>query len=388
MKILMIAPQPFFTERGTPIAVRAAATVLGAAGHDVDLLVLHEGADIAIPGVHIIRSARPPGIGPVPVGFSLAKLACDVQLSWAAWRLINRKRYDVVHAVEEAVFPALAARRFSRFRLVWDMDSLLVDQMMEAGGWKGNAAAWLRPLEQMAARGADLLLPVCPAIAEAAARMAPGKPIHVLPDIAVPAPSGPRPTHVANLRAALPDRAVLALYVGNLEPYQGVDDAIAAMALLPDDSRVQLVVVGGTDVHRTQAQSRATAAGIADRVTLAGPMPLEHLPHLLAQADILLSPRRSGVNTPMKIYAYMASGRPIVATAIRSHDQVLDNSMAVLVPPGASDLASALVRLQHDPAQAALLGRAARTKAETQFSAAAFARRLLDAYKLLEPNRY
>ena len=66
MKILVVAPQPFYTERGTPIAVKLLVETLAQAGHAVDLLVYHQGADVSIPGVRLLRAGRPPLIGPVP----------------------------------------------------------------------------------------------------------------------------------------------------------------------------------------------------------------------------------------------------------------------------------------------------------------------------------
>ena len=61
MKILFLAPQPFYTERGTPIAVKLAVTALCRDGHQVDLLTYHQGQDIDIPGMRLFRAGRPPG---------------------------------------------------------------------------------------------------------------------------------------------------------------------------------------------------------------------------------------------------------------------------------------------------------------------------------------
>ena len=110
MKILFLAPQPFYTERGTPIAVRLAVTSLCREGHQVDLLTYPEGEDIAIPGMRLLRAGRPPGVKRIPIGFSIKKLLCDLWLLFAAFELLRRERYDVVHAVEESVFIALLAR--------------------------------------------------------------------------------------------------------------------------------------------------------------------------------------------------------------------------------------------------------------------------------------
>ena len=61
MKILFLAPQPFYTERGTPIAVRLAVASLCREGHQVDLLTYPEGEDIELPGMRLFRAGRPPG---------------------------------------------------------------------------------------------------------------------------------------------------------------------------------------------------------------------------------------------------------------------------------------------------------------------------------------
>ena len=56
MKILMIAPQPFFEPRGTPISVRQRLTGLTMLGHQVDLATYHLGEDVDLPGLTIYRT--------------------------------------------------------------------------------------------------------------------------------------------------------------------------------------------------------------------------------------------------------------------------------------------------------------------------------------------
>ena len=81
---------------------------------------------------------------------------------------------------------------------------------------------------------------------------------------------------------------------------------------------------------------------------------------LVAAADVLVSPRVKGVNTPMKIYAYLNSGKPILATDIESHSQVLDSTIAVLEPPVAERFADGICRLADDARlREELAGRAA-----------------------------
>ena len=82
----------------------------------------------------------------------------------------------------------------------------------------------------------------------------------------------------------------------------------------------------------------------------------------------------------MKVYSYMAAGKAIVATSIRSHLQVLDPATAALVEPQAESLAAALQRLVEDESLRRRLGEAARDKVEREYSLEKYRQTLTDAY--------
>ena len=106
---------PIYTERGSPIATRLMVETLLDLGHEVELLVYHEGDDIDHDGLTLHRIASPPGIHDVPIGLSVRKLVCDVWLARTFTKLVWTGRFDVIHAGEEAaeetlqVFEALTA---------------------------------------------------------------------------------------------------------------------------------------------------------------------------------------------------------------------------------------------------------------------------------------
>ena len=110
-RILVVAPQPFYEDRGTPIAVRQVLQALGELGRSVDLLTFPIGNDIGVPGLSILRSANPFGFQRVPIGLSLRKVILDVPLVWALRRIVDPARYSCIHAVEEAAFPAAVLAR-------------------------------------------------------------------------------------------------------------------------------------------------------------------------------------------------------------------------------------------------------------------------------------
>jgi glycosyltransferase involved in cell wall biosynthesis len=382
MRILLVAPQPFYQERGTPIAVRMLVEVLCGQGHAVDLLTYHEGADLEIEGLRILRTPALPGLRHIPIGISWKKLVCDLLISGRLLGLALSHRYDVIHAVEEAVFPAILLRSSARARVVYDMDSLLGESLVSK--WRLlRPAEWaLRAMERAVIRRADAVFAVCSDLAQHVSVDAPGVPVFLIEDVALPSQQffgGAEP-----LRELLDIRGPFALYVGNLQRYQGIEQIVRAMAQLPEALDLTLVLIGGAeeDVVRTRALVRKLH--LQQRVHLLGPRPLAQLTGFLTQADILVSPRLRGSNTPMKVYSYMNSGRALLATRILSHTQVLDDDCALLVEPNPQALAKGLATLTADDALRARLGAAARWRARERYSVEAFREKVRAAYRTLE----
>ncbi|HET7608418.1 MAG TPA: glycosyltransferase, partial [Gammaproteobacteria bacterium] len=330
MRILVVAPQPFYQERGTPIATRLLLEALQAAGHSVDVLTYHVGEDPKLPGVHVFRAPAVPFVRDVPIGFSLRKLLCDVALLWRLFTLTRRSRYDVLHAVEEAVFLSLLVRAFAGrrstlgsdkldrlgCRVVYDMDSSLPEQLLGKYAALRFVDGVLRRLERLAIAQSDLVLAVCNDLAIRARSYATGTPIDVVEDVSLLGSGGAK-GETENLRRGLLYGELLVLYVGNLEHYQGVDLMLDAIAKL-ESPPMKFVAVGGNHEAVVAYRRRVAELGLGGQVAFIGARPLAQLGPLLEQADVLVSPRLQGQNTPMKLYSYLAAGKAVLATRIRS----------------------------------------------------------------------
>src|SRR5688572_28951910 len=94
----MLAPEPFFEPRGTPFSEYHRLRALTDLGHHVDLVTYPFGADVAMPNLRIIRSARPPFIHGVRIGPSAAKVVLDAFLAVTILRQARRARYDAIHS--------------------------------------------------------------------------------------------------------------------------------------------------------------------------------------------------------------------------------------------------------------------------------------------------
>jgi glycosyltransferase involved in cell wall biosynthesis len=378
MHVLVIAPQPFYQERGTPIATKLLVEALQAAGHEVDVLTYHVGDDPKLPGVRVFRAPAVPFVREVPIGFSLRKVLCDLALLWRLVTLTRRHRYDVLHAVEEAVFLSLLVRGF-RSRVVYDMDSSLPEQLVGKYATLRFMDGALRRLERLAIARSDLVLAVCEDLATRARGYATRTPVDVVEDVSLlgdDAAGNP----VENLRRELPAGALLALYVGNLERYQGVDVMLDALAKL-ESRPLKFIAIGGAPESVAAYRARAAALGLGSTAVFLGARPVRELGAYLEQADLLVSPRLSGHNTPMKLYSYLAAGKAILATRIRSHTQVLSDETAMLVEPSSAELARGLDALLRSPALRERLGLAARRLAATRYSLTQFRASIATAYR-------
>ena len=389
MRILLIAPQPFFSQRGTPINVRQMVQTLCEAGHEVHLATYPMGEAVEMPNLVIHRAWPVPGVRAVPIGFSWRKVALDAMLALRVWALLAGKRFDVVHAVEESVFFALPPALLRGIPVIYDLDSWLSDQLAYGGRVKSPAILkMLRGMERAALLRSSLAITVSASLSEAVRAMHPGALVAQIEDSPIEeALRAPDPARMTGLRESfgIGERRAI-VYTGNLESYQGIELlllAFARVASMREDAA--LVLVGGSPAQIGAVRARAAELGIDDRVVLVGQRPAEEMPEWMAMGRLLVSPRLHGGNTPLKLFSYMWSATPIVATNLPTHTQVLDASSAMLCAPTAESMASAIVAVLDDPARFASLGLTARARVARDYSREAFRRKLLGAYDALTP---
>jgi glycosyltransferase involved in cell wall biosynthesis len=379
VKILLLAPHPFFQQRGTPIAEKMLLEVLAGQGHEIDVLAFPEGEDVHIPGCRVRRIPALPFVRGIQPGFSFKKLASDAVMLLSFLRRVRRGRYDVVHAVEESAFMALAARRLFRVPYVYDMDSGLARQMIDKFPVLGRLGRFLERFERAAVCGSVGTLAVCRSLEDHARACHPAGLVARIEDVSLLADSQDEPD---DLPAG---DGPIAMYVGNLQRYQGIDlllDAFRHTARELPEAR--LVVIGGDGESLAHYRRRAGELGIAESVVFLGPRPVECLGAYLRRATVLVSPRIHGENTPMKVYSYLDSGRPVLATRLPTHTQVLTDDVARLVEPEPEPMGRALAELLRDPGLRECLAAAARDLTQREFTPQAFEGKLLRFYDSIE----
>jgi glycosyltransferase involved in cell wall biosynthesis len=385
MKVLVVAPQPFFTPRGTPFSVYYRTLVMVEQGAEIDLLSYGVGADIDVPGVRVVRIPRLPFLEPIPVGPSGRKLVLDgLMLLWTIG-LMLRHRYAVVHAHEEAVFWCRFLKPLFRFRLIYDMHSSLPQQLTNFRFTKSrfliNAFKWL---EDGALRAADAVITICPDLRDYALQNGVESERHLLIENSIfddvrlkQAPPSAAVTAGAVVEPVFDARFPVILYAGTFEAYQGIDVLVRAFArVLERRPDARLLLVGGADEQVARIRSLVAELGLADQCVLTGRVSKTKALEYTRAAQVLVSPRLHGTNTPLKIYEQLASGKPLVATRIWSHTQVLDDGVCYLVDPEPESMSEGLLQALDDLSRTREKANNARALYEREYSRPIYERKI------------
>ncbi len=117
MNILMLAPEPFFQPRGTPISIYFRIRALADLGHNIDLVTYHLGENKTIKNLKILRIPDLFFIKKIKIGPSLAKIPLDFLLLLRAMFQLTKKPYDLIYSHEEAGFLGLHSGKSGKFRM-------------------------------------------------------------------------------------------------------------------------------------------------------------------------------------------------------------------------------------------------------------------------------
>jgi glycosyltransferase involved in cell wall biosynthesis len=386
----MIAPEPFFEPRGTPFSEYHRIRALLELGHSVDLVTYPFGRDVSLAGLRIFRCLRPPFIRDVRIGPSLAKVPLDLAVGLTALRRAFSDRYDVVHSHEEGSFIGVLLASMIGVPHLYDMHSSLPQQLGNFAFSRSRLLTrWFSLMERFVIRRSRIVIVICPQLTETVRAIDPNVPVVLIENAPGSGESGVSGGGAAiRLELGIEPRAPLVLYTGTFEAYQGLDllfDASRIVSSKRPDAR--FVLVGGRPDQIEDARATVVGNGLSDRVLFAGQRPAEEIPWFLDAADVLVSPRSTGTNTPLKIYEYLRSGKPIVATRLVTHTQVLSDDNSILTSATADGFAEGILKTISDPAKSRLIGENAKTLAETKYSYEAYLARTREAYAGLPARR-
>lgn len=390
MKILMIAPQPFFQPRGTPFSVLHRLKALSKLGYEVDLLTYHLGEDVDIEGVTIHRIPNVPFVKHIAIGPSKRKVILDLYVFVKAIAMLRRGNYDLIHSHEEAgFFATYLAKMFGTLHL-YDMHSSLPQQL---SNFKFTRSGLIRTafekLEGYTIRNADAVITICPELFDYVKELFPEKYNMLIENVADNSLVFNSENGELDLRGKLKTNGeTVVLYAGTFEPYQGIDLLIESSKQVIDQyPDVRFVLVGGTSQQVDFYKKKVAALKVEQHFEFTGSVLPQEVPAYIEASDILVSPRIEGNNTPLKIYSYLRSGKPIVATDHLTHTQVLNKEVSVLTECTPSGFGKGVLQVLQKPELRKKLGSSAKKLAEEKYSYEVYLRKTKDIMDYLEKQR-
>ncbi len=355
-RVLVVAPEPFYEDRGTPIALQHVLKSFAQLGYQIDLLTYPIGNSPAFDHVRYIRAANPLKLKHVCIGFSFRKLILDLSLFFKLRKLLRNEKYAFIHAIEESAFLVTLLIRKQQTPMLYDMQSNMAEQLCSHRWLKlGPLPRVWHACQRWLIRRSTLVA-CSQGLEDYIQQSAPATPIHkwFYPNQSVEID----PQLVKNLRRGLciADEQPVIVYTGNGAGYQGLDLLMQAMPGVIERFPDAMFLMVGVDLQcQMQLQKKLSALVKQASFRLIPRQPQRSIPAYLQIADVLVSPRTFGENLPLKVIEYLAAGRPIVATDIKAHHCMLTTQTAVLTPPTATAFAEGIVSLLADPRRGAQL---------------------------------
>ncbi|MFA6551852.1 MAG: glycosyltransferase family 4 protein [Patescibacteria group bacterium] len=382
MKIVMIAPTPFFADRGCHTQIYEEIKALEKIGHEIILCTYGLGRDV--PGVKIVRTVNLPWYKKLSAGPSYTKILLLPLLAVTSLKTIIKFKPDIIHAHlhEGAVIARFCKLFFPKKSYLFDMQGSLTGECLQhgfikSGGWghkvirfaEKKIAGWFFIITQSDGMLKELL------------------------DLGVPA------NRMANVKdgvdtdkfkptapdAALADSLAVDLnlprivYLGLLETYQGADLMFAAFALVARQiPRAQFIVIGFPNLEKYREICQNLE--ISKQVKFLGRIEYDKLPAYLSLADVAVAPKISLTEGDGKIYNYMAMGLPTVAFDRSTSREILGGTGLFAKLNDSADFAEKILYLLANKEQAEILGQAARERAVARLSWTAVGERINNIY--------
>jgi glycosyltransferase involved in cell wall biosynthesis len=158
-------------------------------------------------------------------------------------------------------------------------------------------------------------------------------------------------------------------YVGNLAPWQGIDDLIEiSFRLLSKNGNLKFLIVG-EGVLKPLLLKKVINSGYDGKIIFTGMLNHEDIPFIINLADICVAPLRVMTGSPIKVFEYMACGKPVVTSRIEGLEFIeAEGAGRLTAPEDIISLEEALSELIADPRKRADMGQKGMQISRERFS--------------------
>jgi glycosyltransferase involved in cell wall biosynthesis len=177
-------------------------------------------------------------------------------------------------------------------------------------------------------------------------------------------------------------------FVGNLAPWQGVEYMIEAQSIITNEIPNSRFLVVGGGVQKEQLKRKARESQIGNNVIFTDWVDYEVVPKYINAADICVAPMTTGReksgSSAIKIYEYLACGKPVIASNVPNLEFIQKNRCGLLIPrDDPSRLAETILDLLNDPERRKKMGERGRKLVVENYSWTNTASKITDILKKL-----
>lgn len=367
----MIAPTPFFADRGCHVKILEELKSLSKRNIDIVLTTYHIGRDIE--GFDIRRIVNIPWYKKLDAGPSIHKYYLDILLAIRSIFVALAFKPDIIHAhLHEGVFVGRIVQFFLRRPMVADYQGSMVAEMVDHGfvDEKSLSYRFNLWLEKTINRWPDRIIFSSGPAKEFFLKTFDVDDKKVLSFVEGTNTDDFHPGYdVSDLKRSLmlPDNKKIVIYAGVLTKYQGIDILIESVPrILQGCPDTHFLIVGFPDVEHYREM--AEKHGVGEAITFTGKVPHEEIPRYLCLADIGVSLKLSRTEANGKLFGYMAVGLACVVFETRTNREILGDTGLYAEYNDRDSFIDTITGLLGDDEMINDLGRSARKRVLDNFS--------------------
>ena len=384
LRVLMLAPTPYFSDRGCHVRIYEEARALVALGHEVCIVTYHIGRDM--PGIKVVRIPQIPWYKKLEAGPSWHKPYLDLLLLLKAYSTARSFRPDIIHAhLHEGALIGYLLKRTLRLPLLFDYQGSLSGESINHGFLRDKSLLHriFSGIERAINHCADAIV-----TSSGEGRLElirefgylPGK-VSTLIDGVDTDVFRPCSRRQARQKLNIPEKSKVVVYLGLFNQYQGVDLLFDVIPTVRDKvPGVHFLLMGFPD---EDYRRKAFEMGIDKIITFTGRVPYDLAPLYLSAGDIAVSPKLARTEANGKLFNYMACGLPTVAFDSAINREILGEHGIYAEYGSAASLAACIVDTLQVDCLMENLGQLSRRRAIQIHSWAARIHQLVMIYKKL-----
>ena len=388
--VIMIAPTPFFADRGCHVRIYEEARALQKLGNRVVIYTYHNGRDIA--GINTRRIMNIPWYRKLEAGPSYHKFYLDFLLLLKLVKSGIYEKANIIHAhLHEGALVGKIYKKFRRIPLVFDFQGSLTGELVDHNFLKRKSFAFkfIRKVEKSINSSADAIV-----VSSANSANLLKEELDVKKDKIFVVQDGVdvnefkmhKDTADLKRKLNLPLNKKIVVYLGLLNRYQGIDCLLEAISyLVKKNQNVHFLIMGYPDVEKYKEIARKKKT--SHTVTFTGRIDYKQASQYLSLGNVAVSPKISKTESNGKLYNYMAVGLPIVVFDTPVNREILGELGIYAKLGDPVSLAERLERILSNDNLAKDLREKLRQKAVDAYSWQATGKKLMDVYQKLWERR-